>query len=77
MMWWWINISTGFRESVKYGRLVVGDLADIHLLEIFFQQESFDGVMHFAANSLVSESMTNPSKQYGQYVELIGCDGSS
>jgi len=58
------NLSTGFRASVKYGRLVVGDLADIHLLENLFQQESFDGVMHFAANSLVGESMTNPSKYY-------------
>ncbi len=58
------NLSTGFRALVKYGRLVVGDLADVHLLENLFQQESFDGVMHFAANSLVGESMTNPSKYY-------------
>ncbi len=58
------NLSTGFRELAQYGRLVVGDLADVHLLENLFQQESFDGVMHFAANSLVGESMTNPSKYY-------------
>jgi UDP-glucose 4-epimerase len=58
------NLSTGFKDSVKYGRLIAGDLADVHLLENVFQQESFDGVMHFAANSLVGESMTNPSKYY-------------
>jgi UDP-glucose 4-epimerase len=47
------NLSTGFRSAVKYGELVVGDLADIHLLKGLFAKHSFDGVMHFAANSLV------------------------
>lgn len=47
------NLSTGFREAVKYGQLVVGDLADVHLLENLFALHQFDGVMHFAANSLV------------------------
>ena len=58
------NLSTGFREMVKYGKLVIGDLADINLLENLFQEHQFDGVMHFAANSLVGESMTNPAKYY-------------
>jgi len=58
------NLSTGFRESVKYGRLVVGDLADVNLLENLFSENKFNGVMHFAANSLVGESMTLPSKYY-------------
>ncbi|QCU91087.1 UDP-glucose 4-epimerase GalE [Thiomicrorhabdus sediminis] len=58
------NLSTGFRQTVKYGKLIVGDLADIHLLENLFAENKFDGVMHFAANSLVGESMVNPSKYY-------------
>ena len=58
------NLTTGFRETVKYGRLIVGDLADINLLETLFKENQFDGVMHFAANSLVGESMTNPAKYY-------------
>ena len=58
------NLSTGFRDSVKYGKLVIGDLADIHLLENLFIEHRFDGVMHFAANSLVGESMTLPAKYY-------------
>jgi len=33
------NLSTGFRALAQYGRLVIGDLADIHLLENVFQQE--------------------------------------
>ena len=32
------NLSTGFRESVKYGKLIIGDLADINLLENLFQE---------------------------------------
>lgn len=58
------NLTTGFIGSVKYGRLIIGDLADINLLETLFTQNQFDGVMHFAANSLVGESMTNPAKYY-------------
>lgn len=58
------NLSTGFRDSVIYGKLVIGDLADIHLLENLFNEHEFDGVMHFAANSLVGESMVLPAKYY-------------
>ena len=62
------NLTTGFRESVKYGKLVVGDLADVNLLEMLFMENDFDGVMHFAANSLVGESVQNPAKYYRKNV---------
>lgn len=58
------NLTTGFKELVKYGQLIIGDLADINLLESLFAENQFDGVMHFAANSQVGESMSNPSKYY-------------
>ncbi len=58
------NLSTGFRELAKYGELVVGDLADESLLDELFSKHQFDGVMHFAAASLVGESMTDPAKYY-------------
>jgi UDP-glucose 4-epimerase len=58
------NLSTGFSKLVKYGQLVKGDLADIHCLEKLFSEHQFDGVMHFAANSLVGESIKKPSKYY-------------
>jgi UDP-glucose 4-epimerase len=58
------NLTTGFKDSVKYGHLVIGDLADTNLLENLFSEYSFDGVMHFAANSLVGESVVQPSKYY-------------
>jgi UDP-glucose 4-epimerase len=58
------NLSTGFRELAKYGKLIVGDLTDENLLDGLFSKHQFDGVMHFAATSLVGESMTDPSKYY-------------
>ncbi|MCG5499554.1 UDP-glucose 4-epimerase GalE [Ectothiorhodospira sp. B14B] len=58
------NLSTGFRSLARHGELVVGDLADTWLLERLFQAHRFDGVMHFAAASLVGESMTDPGKYY-------------
>jgi UDP-glucose 4-epimerase len=58
------NLTSGYRENVKYGRLVVGDLNDVSLLENLFSEHGFDAVMHFAANSLVGESVSNPAKYY-------------
>lgn len=58
------NLSTGFAELAKYGKLVVGDLGDKQALEALFADYHFDAVMHFAAASLVGESMTDPAKYY-------------
>lgn len=58
------NLTTGFRELACHGKLVVGDLADTALLERLFAEYRFDGVMHFAAASLVGESMQDPGKYY-------------
>jgi len=58
------NLSTGYERLVKYGQLIVGDMADTALLEKLFSENNFDAVMHFAASSLVGESMSNPAKYY-------------
>lgn len=58
------NLTTGVRDLAKYGKLVVGDLADVSLLERLFLENAFDGVMHFAASSLVGESVSDPAKYY-------------
>ncbi|MEC8937121.1 MAG: UDP-glucose 4-epimerase GalE, partial [Pseudomonadota bacterium] len=58
------NLTTGFRELARHGELVVGDLADTSLLERLFTEHRIDGVMHFAAASLVGESMQDPGKYY-------------
>lgn len=58
------NLTTGFRALACYGELVEGDLADTVLLDDLFAEHSFDGVMHFAACSLVGESVNEPGKYY-------------
>ena len=57
------NLSTGHRSFVS-GPLVVGDLLDRAVLARTFAQYDIEAVMHFAASSLVGESMTDPQKYY-------------
>src|SRR5690554_933674 len=58
------NLSTGFRRLARYGEFVPGDLADKQVLESIFQRHRIDAVMHFAAASLVGESVADPGKYY-------------
>ena len=59
------NLSTGFREAVTFGRLVEGDTGDAALLTDLFRRHDFDTVMHFAAHTVVPESVSDPLKYYG------------
>ena len=47
-----------------FGELVIGDLADISMLDHLFSEKKFDAVMHFAASIVVPESVENPLKYY-------------
>jgi UDP-arabinose 4-epimerase len=58
------NLSTGHSWAVKWGPLVVGDIADENLIKSIIQQYSVDAVIHFAANAYVGESVNNPRKYY-------------
>ena len=59
------NLSEGHRAAVdKRARFIEGDLADRPLLFKTLEQLRPQAVMHFAANALVPESMTNPSKYF-------------
>ena len=58
------NLSTGHREAVQWGELVVGDLLDDEALASLFKHHCFDAVMHFSAKSLVGESVTDPEAYY-------------
>lgn len=58
------NLSTGFKEAVVSGRLVVGDLADSEKIEALFKTEKFEAIFHFAGSIIVPESVTNPLKYY-------------
>jgi UDP-glucose 4-epimerase len=58
------NLSTGHKELLLYGALVVGDLADIEALDKAIKDFKPDGVMHFAASIQVHESVKKPLKYY-------------
>ena len=58
------NLSYGYRDAVKYGEFVQGDLGDDKILDSIFHDGSIDAVMHFAGFIQVGESMTKPSMYY-------------
>jgi UDP-glucose 4-epimerase len=58
------NLSNGYRDAVKYGQFVEGDIADTNLLDRLLSSQRFDAVMHFASYIEVGESITDPSKYY-------------
>ena len=58
------NLSTGHVESIGDTPFVKGDLFDTELLCKTLREYNVDAVIHFAAYSLVGESMTNPAKYY-------------
>ncbi len=58
------NLSTGFREAVTAGDLVIGDTGDAALLDSLFDKHDIDTVMHFAAHTIVPESVSDPLKYY-------------
>lgn len=62
------NLQTGHHGALLGGKLYEGDLRDKELLAKLFGENSIDAVIHFAANSLVGESMQKPVKYYDNNV---------
>ena len=58
------NLTTGFERAVTHGELVVGDTGDASLLDAIFEANDIETVMHFAAATVVPESVENPLKYY-------------
>ena len=59
------NLVTGYRAAVPEGaRFYQGDIRDIAFLDSLFEKEKIDAIIHFAAFSLVGESVSNPLKYY-------------
>lgn len=58
------NLSTGFRSLARYGEFVEGTILDRAKLEAVFTRFKPEAVMHFAARSLVGESVVNPAIYY-------------
>lgn len=64
------NLSTGHEKAVpKDVTLVRGDIHDIDFIAETLRRYDISGVIHFAASSLVGESMENPAKYYENNVE--------
>ncbi len=59
------NLGKGFRQAVTAGELVVGDVADFPLVSRLLAEHRIDTVMHFAAHTIVPESVALPLKYYG------------
>ena len=59
------NLETGFRAAVpEKARFYQGDIRDGAFCDRIFETESIGGVIHFAANSQVGESMEKPLKYF-------------
>ncbi|MBC7538431.1 MAG: UDP-glucose 4-epimerase GalE [Bacteriovorax sp.] len=64
------NLSTGRRENVLFGKLIVGELNDQKLLDTIFTDHNIEAVLHFAGSIVVPESVTNPALYYHNNTEL-------
>ena len=58
------DLSKGHRAALKGGRLYVGNVGERTFLREVFQKESIEAVIHFAAYSLVGESMDVPERYF-------------
>ncbi len=58
------DLTTGFRQAVLFGELIVGNTGDPKCLQSLFQRFEIDTVMHFAAHTVVPESVADPLKYY-------------
>jgi UDP-glucose 4-epimerase len=62
------DLSRGFRQAVGETPLIVGDMGDRQLVARLVREHDVDTVMHFAAFTIVPESVRDPLKYYGNNV---------
>ncbi|APH05782.1 UDP-glucose 4-epimerase GalE [Bacillus weihaiensis] len=63
------NLLTGHEDAIHpKATFYQGDIRDKAFLQSVFAKEQINGVIHFAASSLVGESMTNPIKYFDNNV---------
>lgn len=62
------SLYQGHKAAIHGGVFYKGDLRDEALLDRIFTEHQIEGVIHFAANSLVGESMKDPGKYYNNNV---------
>jgi len=59
------NLSTGFASAVLGAELVTGDVGDAELVGALLRERDIDTVLHFAARTIVPESVADPLRYYG------------
>lgn len=63
------NLTTGKRENILFGKLIVGDLNDPLAVDKVFSENKIDAVLHFAGSIVVPESVENPALYYKNNTE--------
>jgi len=58
------NLSTGFRSAVLGGAFYVGNTGDKTLVSKLLQEHDIGAILHFAAHTIVPESVSDPLKYY-------------
>jgi UDP-glucose 4-epimerase len=59
------DLSTGFRQALRDVPLVVGNVGDRKITDALLAEHKVDTIIHFAAHTIVPESVSNPLKYYG------------
>jgi UDP-glucose 4-epimerase len=59
------NLSTGFRQALQGVTFVEGDVGDQQLVGSLLREHNVQTVIHFAAHTIVPESVSDPLKYYG------------
>ncbi len=71
------DLSTGFAESITYGKLIEGKVGDKTLVTDILKQYKIDTVLHFAAKTVVPESVRDPIKYFqnntASTLNLLAC----
>lgn len=63
------NLQTGHRDAIHpKAHFYEGDIRSREFLRSVFEKESIEAILHFAANSLVGESMVQPLKYFDNNV---------
>ncbi|MHA6203865.1 UDP-glucose 4-epimerase GalE [Dyella soli] len=75
------DLSTGFPEAVRDATLVVGSVGDRELVSRVLGEHDVDTVLHFAAHTVVPESVSDPVKYYANNTcntcNLLGCSAKA
>ena len=67
------SLVTGHKEAVLSDKFYQGDIRDREFMSKVFKENKIDAVIHFAASSLVGESMQDPFKYYDNNLYGTAC----